>query len=280
MFVKSVTPFTPGNRRYSTPGVELTALISVLVDALSRTKTSFAAIVLATLVYSGVASAMSCPTPKGLSPEFEIDRVIDGDTVKLDDGSRVRLAGFNSFELKDSGWKGRSAQEARRKVTEWLSGKKVRLTPWPAAVDRYGRLLGNIWLGNKYLAELLVSEGLALVISVPPESSLVSCLSPIEWSARKARKGFWSSGQLPERIQALDEKGFRFGVGSVTEIIDSKSFILDGRLRVLLPKADPNVKIGVRLEVRGWVSRYPQWLWKEAPWTLKLNDMANRVRVF
>ena len=34
------------------------------------------------------------------------------------------------------------------------------------------------------------------------------------------------------------------GVGSVTRIIDSKSFIIDGRLRVLLPKADPNVKSG------------------------------------
>ena len=176
----------------------------------------------------------------------------------LDDGSRVRLTGFNSFELKDSGWKGQSAKEASRKVADWLLGKKVRLTPWPAAEDRYGRLLGNLWLDNKYLGELLVYEGLALAVSVPPQNKLASCLSSIEWVARKARKGFWSLGQLPERIQAMDKNGFRFGVGSVTRIIDSKSFILDGRLRVLLPKADPNVQIGVRFEVRGWVSRSPQ----------------------
>lgn len=258
----------------------MTALINVLVDALSRTKSGTLATVLATLVYSTVASAVSCPTPKGLSPEFGIDRIIDGDTVVFDDGSRVRLTGFNSFELKDSSWKGRSAREAKRKVAGWLSGKKVRLTPWPAAADRHGRLLGNLWLDNKYLGELLVHEGLALTVSVPPQSKLVSCLSSIERAAREARKGFWSLGQLPERIQTIDKNGFRFGVGSVTRIINSKSFILDGRLHVLLPKADPNIQIGVRFEVRGWVSRSPQWIRNEAPWTLNLKDMTNRVRVF
>lgn len=258
----------------------MTASISVLVDALFRTKTSVKGTFLVTLAFSSVVFAEPCPTPKGLSPEFGINRIIDGDTVMFDNGSRVRLTGLNSFELKDSGWKGRSAREAKRKVIEWLSGKKVRLTPWPAATDRYGRLLGNLWLDNKYLGELLVSEGLALVVSVPPRNKLVSCLSSIEWAARKARKGFWSLGQLPERIQAMDKNGFRFGVGSVTKVIDSKSFILDGRLRVLLPKADPNVQIGVRFEVRGWVSRSQQWVQNEAPWTLKLKDMTNRVRVF
>ena len=280
MYVKSVTPFTLGNRRFSTPEVVLTALISALVDALFRTKISVKGTFLVTLAFSSVVFAELCPTPKGLSPEFGINRVIDGDTVLFDDGSRVRLTGFNSFELKDSGWKGRSAREAKRKVTDWLSRKKVRLTPWPAATDRYGRLLGNLWFDNKYVGELLVSEGLALAVSVPPQNKLVSCLSSLEWVARKARKGFWSLGQLPERIQAMDKNGFRFGVGSVTKIIDSKSFILDGRLRVVLPQADPNVRIGVRFEVRGWVSKSPQWVQNEAPWTLKLKDVANKVRVF
>ena len=147
----------------------MTALISALVDALFRTKISVKGTFLLTLAFSSVVYAELCPTPKGLSPEFGINRVIDGDTVLFDDGSRVRLTGFNSFELKDSGWKGRSAREAKRKVTDWLSRKKVRLTPWPAATDRYGRLLGNLWFDNRYVGELLVSEGLALVVSVPPQ---------------------------------------------------------------------------------------------------------------
>ncbi len=280
MYAKSATPFTLENRRFSTPEVALTASTSVLVDALFRTRTSVKATVLIALVYPSVVFAVPCPTPKTLSPKFVVNRIIDGDTVSLDNSSRVRLTGFNSFELKDSGWKGRSAREAKRKVTEWLLGKKVHLTPWPAPADRYGRLLGNLWLTGEYLGELLVAEGLALTVSVPPQSTLVSCLSSIEWDARDAGKGFWSLGQLPERMQALDKNGFRFGVGSVTEIINPKSFILDGRLRVLLPEADPNIKVGIRFEVRGWVSRSPKWLRKRVPWTLKLKDMTNRVRVF
>ena len=133
MYVKSVTPFTLGNRRFSTPEVVLTALISGLVDALFRTKISVKGTFLVTLAFSSVVFAELCPTPKRLSPEFGINRVIDGDTVLFDDGSRVRLTGFNSFELKDSGWKGRSAREAKRKVTEWLSRKKF--------VSHHGRQL-------------------------------------------------------------------------------------------------------------------------------------------
>ncbi|HAN80953.1 MAG: hypothetical protein CMD54_00160 [Gammaproteobacteria bacterium] len=258
----------------------MTVSTSVLVDALFRTKIRVKVAVFVALGYSSIIFAVPCPTPQTLSPEFSVHRIIDGDTLIFDDGSRVRLAGLNSFELKDPSWKGRSAREAKRKVTEWLLKKKVRLTPWPAAADRYGRLLGNLWFDNRYLGELLVAEGLALAVAVPPQSTLAGCLSFIEGDARKARKGFWSLGQLPERIQALDKNGFRFGLGSVTEIIDSKSFILEGRLRVLLPKPDPNVKIGTRFEVRGWVSRSPKWLRKEVPWTLKLKDMTNKVRVF
>ena len=116
MYVKNVTPFTLGNRRFSTPGVVLTALISALVGALFRTKISVKGTFLVTLAFSSVVLAELCPTPKGLSPEFGIDRVIDGDTVLLDDGSRVRLTGFNSFELKDSGWKGRFVSHHGRQL--------------------------------------------------------------------------------------------------------------------------------------------------------------------
>ena len=100
------------------------ASISALVDALFRTKTSVKGTFLVTLAFSSIVCAEPCPTPKGLSPEFGINRIIDGDTVVFDDGSRIRLTGFNSFELNDSGWKGRSALEAKRKVTEWLLKKK------------------------------------------------------------------------------------------------------------------------------------------------------------
>ena len=56
---------TPGNRRFSTPEVVLTALISALVDALFRTKISVKGTFLVTLAFSSVVFAELCPTPKG-----------------------------------------------------------------------------------------------------------------------------------------------------------------------------------------------------------------------
>lgn len=233
----------------------------------------------AAFVFSGAAIAAPCPAPQTLSPLFKVDRVIDGDTVKLENGSRVRLTGFNTFELKDSGWKRDYALKAKRRAIEVLP-EAIQVTPWPASKDRYGRLLGNLWMGQAYLGDVLVSEGLALTVSVPPENRLVPCLKSTEWNARKSRLGVWSLGHLPESAKTLASGGFQHRVGSVTQIIDKTTVILDGNLRVVFPKADPEIKLGVRYEVRGWVSRSPKALREDWPWTLKLTDFSNRVRVF
>jgi endonuclease YncB( thermonuclease family) len=235
--------------------------------------------VIAAFVLSGAAIAAPCPAPQTLSPLFKVDRVIDGDTIKLDDGSRVRLTGFNTFELKDSGWKRDYALKAKKRAIEVLP-EAIQVTPWPASKDRYGRLLGNLWMGDAYLGEVLVSEGLALTVSVPPENRLVACLTSIEWGARQSRIGVWSLSQLPEPAETLADGGFQHRFGAVTQIIDTTTVILDGNLRVVFPEADPSVTVGMRYEVRGWVSRSPKSLRADWPWTLKIKDFSNRVRVF
>ncbi len=244
-----------------------------------RNKVFTKAAVVAASVLSGVAFATSCPTPQTLSPLFKIDLVIDGDTVKLDDGSRVRLTGFNTFELKDSGWKRDYALRAKRRAIEVLP-KSIQVTPWPAPKDRYGRLLGNLWMGEAYLGEVLVAEGLALTVSVPPETSLVQCLLSTEWGARMSRIGVWSLDQLPQAVKNISSGGFQHRVGMVTQILDQTTVILDGKLRVIFPEIDSSVRTGTRYEVRGWVSRSPKSFRSDWPWTLKLKDLNNRVRVF
>ncbi len=221
----------------------------------------------------------SCPPPQTLSPPLKLQSVIDGDTVKLSDGSSVRLTGFNSFELKDFGWKRHYAREARSRAQEVLS-ETIFVTPWPALKDRYGRLLGNLWMGDSYLGEVLVAEGLALTVSIPPENRLVVCLLDLEWQARAGKRGVWALDQLPEAVEALNDGGFQHRVGEITQILDAKTLVLSDRLRVMLPKADLSMQVGMRLEVRGWVSRSPTSVRRQFPWTLTLKDLTNRVRVF
>jgi len=69
-------------------------------------------------------------------------------------------------------------------------------------------------------------------------------------------------------------------VGDITQILDAKTLVLSDRLRVMLPKADSSMRLGMRLEVRGWVSRSPASVRGQFPWTLTLKDLTNRTRVF
>lgn len=280
MFAKRATLFTRVSRKWLTPVGESIASISVSVAAQFPSKFFFPkAALIASFLCSVASIADSCPPPQTLSPPLKLQRVIDGDTVKLSDGSTVRLTGFNSFELKDSGWKRQYAQKARSRAQEALS-EMIFVTPWPAPRDRYGRLLGNLWMGESYLGEVLVAEGLALTVSIPPENRLVACLLDLEWQARDSKQGVWILGQLPEAVEALRDGGFQHRVGEITQILDAKTLVLSDRLRVMLPKADSSMRIGMRLEVRGWVSRSPTSVRRQFPWTLTLKDLTNRVRGF
>tara|TARA_E500000081_G_scaffold148096_1_gene173153 strand:+ start:397 stop:1275 length:879 start_codon:yes stop_codon:yes gene_type:complete len=279
MFAKSATLFIRASRKWSIPVGELIASTSASVAAQFPSKFLTKAALIAAFVYSGESVAGSCPPPQTLSPPLKLQRVIDGDTVKLSDGSNVRLTGFNSFELKDSGWKRQYAREARSRVQDVLS-ETIFVTPWPASTDRYGRLLGNLWMGESYLGEVLVAEGLALTVSIPPENRLVACLLDLEWQARDAKRGVWALGHLPESAEALNRGGFQHRVGDITQILDAKTLVLSDRLRVMLPKADSSMRLGMRLEVRGWMSRSPASVRGQFPWTLTLKDLTNRTRVF
>ena len=278
-YAKSAIRSTPVSRKSSILEDVSIALTSASVVEPSQNRVCSKVAFVAAFVLSGAAIAAPCPAPQTLSPLFKVDRVIDGDTVKLDDGSSVRLTGFNAFELKDSGWKRDYAFRAKRRAIEVLP-ESIQVTPWPAQRDRYGRLLGNLWMDGTYLSEVLVADGLALTVSVPPENRLAPCLLSIEWSARMSRVGVWSLGHLPERARTVSNGGFHHRIGVVTDILDQTTMILDGKLRVVLPGVDPSVIMGARYEVRGWVSRSPKALRADWPWTLKLKDFSNRVRVF
>jgi endonuclease YncB( thermonuclease family) len=279
MSARSATLFIRASRKWLIPAGESIVSISASVAAQFPSKFLTKAALVAAFGFAGVGFASPCPPPQSLSPPLKIQHVIDGDTVKLNDGSSIRLTGFNSFELKDSDWRLQYARKARSRAQELLT-ETIFVTPWPASKDRYGRLLGNLWVRESYLAEVLVAEGLALTVSIPPENRLVGCLFDLEWQARDAKRGVWALDRLPEAVEALENGGFQHLVGEITQVLDTKTLVLGERLRVILPKGDSSMRVGIRLEVRGWVSRSTTSIRRQLPWTLTLRDLTNRVRVF
>ena len=69
-------------------------------------------------------------------PTFVVVNVIDGDTLDLDNGERVRLAGIDAPESGDCG-----ADTAAATLTALTLGHAVVLEPSDEDRDQYGRLL-------------------------------------------------------------------------------------------------------------------------------------------
>jgi micrococcal nuclease len=114
-----------------------------------------AVLVLVALGRGGSAGSVRADAvPTALGPI----EVFDGDTVRLPDGRRVRLAAIDTPELGRTG-----ADRATVRVRELLADGVPVLVPADPPRDRYGRLLADLELDGSSLSAVLVEEGLAWV---------------------------------------------------------------------------------------------------------------------
>ena len=130
-------------------------------------------------------------------------RVVDGDTIDLEDGRRVRIIGVDAPELSvDECF----ADDAREYLTELVLGRGVLLTRDEAACeDRYGRTLAHVETPDGDAAQLLVTRGYACAYYFPPAGKDVRAdLADREARARYDKRGLWGvtcAGRLPECAQ-------------------------------------------------------------------------------
>jgi len=136
--------------------------------------------------------------PAGGSPApGQVERVIDGDTVRLvaADGEvlTVRLL---AVDTPESGQEGGDA--ARDFVVARVCGHAVS---WRShGLDRYGRTVGSIEVGGEDLAVLLLRKGLAWRLQRYLEGQPAELRTAYEaaWlEAREARRGLWAGEPQP-----------------------------------------------------------------------------------
>ncbi len=91
--------------------------------------------------------------------EAHAERAIDGDTILLAGGEKVRLVGIDTPE------KGQPLYaEARRACAELVEGRPVEIrTARESAKDAYGRTLALVTAGGKLVNEELAARGLARI---------------------------------------------------------------------------------------------------------------------
>lgn len=122
------------------------------------------------------------------SDEYEriVTYVIDGDTLELNDGSRVRLIGIDAPE-KDEFYH----QESKDRLINAILGKKVILKKDLSDVDIYGRQLRYIFLNNDFVNLEMVKAGYADAVEYPPDIKYQRELADAKKDAVEKRIGIW-----------------------------------------------------------------------------------------
>jgi micrococcal nuclease len=131
------------------------------------------------------------PTPQILDL-VKVSRVIDGDTVELEGGRRLRYIGMDTAELNQTGAAACFAKEAYEKNRELVEGKIVSLEKDVSETDKYGRLLRYVYLDGVMINEKLVKDGFAKVATFPPDVKYMDRFRAAEKFARENNLGLWS----------------------------------------------------------------------------------------
>ena len=92
------------------------------------------------------------------TPTFTVSRVIDGDTVQLSDGQRVRYIGMDAPEDGEC-----FSSEATLRNVQLVENKDVELVEEGDSVDDHGRLLRKVYVDGEDIGLFLVRYGYARV---------------------------------------------------------------------------------------------------------------------
>lgn len=129
-------------------------------------------------------------------------QIIDGDTIAVElNGQvyRLRYIGIDTPEPDEPF--GREAAEMNARL---VSGQTVGLEKDVSEVDRYGRLLRYVWIGDRMINRELVCQGYATVATYPPDVKYQDIFLACEREARAAGRGFWGAQPTAVAPQAGD----------------------------------------------------------------------------
>lgn len=141
-------------------------------------------------------SATSISTASGVL----VSRVVDGDTIELFTGQKVRYIGMDTPEVVDPRKPvqcfGKEASLENKKLVE---GKMVRLEKDVSQTDKYGRLLRYVYVGDLFVNDYLTRNGFAYMATFPPDVKFSQQFKDAQEEARINKRGLWKS--CPIRVK-------------------------------------------------------------------------------
>ena len=124
-----------------------------------------------------------------------VSRVIDGDTIVVEGGERVRYVGIDAPEVGEAPEPfGPESTDLNRRLVE---GRDVLLVRDTSDRDRFGRLLRYVYADGILVNAEIVREGHARAVVFPPDDEHALCFAALEEEAKEARRGMWAEPQKP-----------------------------------------------------------------------------------
>lgn len=233
-----------------------------------------------------------------------VTRVLDGDTLELENGDRVRFASINAPETAKFNKAGDPLGNEAWHRLEALAGagSTVFLRRDRIAQDHYGRFLLHPFDADGHnLSALLLGEGLGFHVAIPPNLWSVDCYHEVEARAINAGAGVWKlaaytavdAEALPqlhggyshvkgrvEKISLMGRVAWVDMVGNVAiKVAKNDLATVNGRVWQRLVQAAQQGKLAdlPMLEVHGWMSDRREW---EAPIRKQIENGERKVFQF
>jgi len=128
-----------------------------------------------------------------------VERVVDGDTLLLVSGARVRLQGIDAPETKHPDlpvqpW----GPQASRFTADFIGERDVHLRFDRERIDQYGRFLAYVYVGDRMLNEELLRAGLARArLEYNYSDAMKRRFKAAQAEAKEAGRGIWSADERP-----------------------------------------------------------------------------------
>lgn len=126
------------------------------------------------------------PSDINSSRSAKVIRVIDGDTIEIEGGHRVRYLGINAPESGQP-----FSTEATRENERLAAGRAVNLEFDVQTQDRYGRLLAYVWANDVLVNKEIVKNGYAVSETIQPNVKYQDLIVKAQVEARGACRGLW-----------------------------------------------------------------------------------------
>ncbi len=137
-------------------------------------------------ILAGCGGGSDCGPGEGV-----VDRVIDGDTIVLASGVKIRYLMVNAPETTN-GHDDCYGQNATQFNSDLVLGKTVQLDYDVECEDRFGRTLAYVTVDGQEVNSLLVERGFACVLHIPPNGDdRADEFKALEDAAKAANRGLW-----------------------------------------------------------------------------------------